>query len=86
MNVRYIGRKTVDIFGDKLARPIEPTAIVSFKESDEPVAVAILEATGYSYDLFRDGDSLWAEIPVDSKEDFRDFMAEWKDGKEAYNL
>ena len=29
MNVQYKGRQTVNSFGDKLARPLEPAAIVS---------------------------------------------------------
>lgn len=86
MNVRYQGRITEDTFGEKLSRPIEPAAIVSFREDEEPVAIAILDSTGYDYDVFGEQDMLWAEVPVDNKADYQDFMREWKEGKEAYNL
>lgn len=86
MNVRYEGRITKDAFGEKLSRPIEPAAIVSFKEDEEPVVIAILDATGYGYDVFGEPGMMWAQVAVDGKDDYRDFMREWKEGKEAYNL
>lgn len=86
MNVRYVGRKTVDIFGDKLAKPFPPAAIVSFTENEQDIAVAILESTGYEYDVFDEPGFMYAEVAVDGKEDYKDFMREWKAGKEAHNL
>ena len=47
--------------------------------------VAILEETGYDFDIFGEPGFLWAEVAVDGKEDYKDFMKEWKAGKEAYN-
>ena len=85
MNVQYKGRQMVDSFGSKLVRPLDPVAIISFDEEDEDKVVAILEATGYDFDLFGDPGFLWAEVTVDGKEDYKDFMKEWKAGKEAYN-
>lgn len=46
MNVQYKGRQTVNSFGDKLVRPLEPAAIISFTEEEEDKVVAILEETG----------------------------------------
>ena len=43
MNVQYKGRKTVDAFGEKLARPFDPVAIVSFSDEEYDTDVAILE-------------------------------------------
>ncbi len=86
MNVRYQGRITEDTFGEKLSRPIEPAAIVSFREDEVLVAIAILDATGYDYGLFGTPDALWAEVAVKNKDDYQNFMREWKEGKEAYNL
>lgn len=86
MNVQYKGRHTVNSFGDKLARPLEPAAIISFTEEEEGKVVAILEETGYDFDIFGELGFLWAEVAVDGKEDYKDFMKEWKAGKEAYNL
>ena len=48
--------------------------------------IAILEKTGYDFDIFGEPGFLWAEVTVDGKEDYKDFMKEWKAGKEAYNL
>lgn len=86
MNVRYLGRKTVDCFGNKLAKSFPPAAIVSFTEKEEDIAVAILESTGYEYDVFGEPGFLYAEVAVEGKEDYKCFMREWKAGKEAYNL
>lgn len=86
MNVQYRGSKTVDSNGEKLTQPLAPVAIVTFTEREREVAVAILEASGYDYDLFANLDEMFAEVAVDGKEDFKDFMREWKEGKEAYNL
>lgn len=86
MNVRYKGRVTKDTFGEKLSRPFEPIAIVSFKEDETLVVIAILDATGYGYDLFGEPDMMWAQVAVDGKDDYRAFMREWKKWKEAYNL
>lgn len=86
MNVQYKGRKTADAFGEKLARPLDPAAIVSFSDEEYDTVVAILEETGYDYDLFGEPGFCWAEVAVDGKEDYKDFMKEWKAGKEAYNL
>lgn len=86
MNVQYRGSKTVDGNGEKLTRPLTPVAIVTFSEREREIAVAILEASGYDYDLFADHDEMFAEVAVDGKEDYKDFMREWKAGKEAYNL
>lgn len=86
MKVQYRGRRVVDTFGDRLAKPLAPVAIVTFTERERESAVAILEASGYDYDLFADHDEMFAEVAVDSKEDYKDFMREWKAGKEAYNL
>ena len=85
MNVQYKGRQTVNSFGDKLVRPLEPAAIISFTEEEEDKVVAILEETGYDFDIFGEPGFLWAEVAVDGKEDYKDFMKEWKVGKEAYN-
>ena len=85
MNVQYKGRQAVNSFGDKLARPLEPAAIISFTEEEEDKVVAILEKTGYDFDIFGEPGFLWAEVAVDGKEDYKDFMKEWKAGKEAYN-
>ena len=52
MNVQYKGRQTVNSFGDKLVRPLEPAAIISFTEEEEGKVVAILEETGYDFDIF----------------------------------
>ena len=41
MNVQYKGRQTVNSFGDKLARPLEPAAIISFTEEEEDKVVAM---------------------------------------------
>ena len=81
MNVQYKGRQTVNSFGDKLARPLEPAAIISFTEEEEDKV-----KTGYDFDIFGEPGFLWAEVTVDGKEDYKDFMKEWKAGKEAYNL
>ena len=86
MNVQYKGRQTVNSFGDKLVRPLKPAAIISFTEEEEDKVVAILEETGYDFDIFGEPGFLWAEVAVDGKEDYKDFMKEWKAGKEAYNL
>lgn len=86
MNVKYKGRKTTDSFGDKLARPLEPAAIISFAEEEADKVVAILEETGYDFDIFGEPGLLWAQVTVDGKEDYKDFMKEWKAGKEVYNL
>ena len=86
MNVQYKGRQTVNSFGDKLVRPLEPAAIISFTEEEEDKVIAILEKTGYNFDIFGEPGFLWAEVTVDGKEDYKDFMKEWKAGKEAYNL
>ena len=48
--------------------------------------VAILEETGYDFDIFGEPGFIWAEVAVDGKEDYKDFMKEWKADKEAYNL
>lgn len=85
MNVQYKGRQTVNSFGDKLVRPLEPAAIISFTEEEEDKVIAILEKTGYDFDIFGELGFLWAEVTVDGKEDYKDFMKEWKAGKEAYN-
>lgn len=42
MNVQYKGRQMVNSFGDKLVRPLEPAAIISFTEEEEDKVVAIL--------------------------------------------
>ena len=52
MNVQYKGRQTANSFGDKLVRPLEPAAIISFTEEEEDKVVAILEETGYDFDIF----------------------------------
>lgn len=39
MNVQYKGRQTVNFFGDKLVRPLEPAAIISFTEEEEDKVV-----------------------------------------------
>ena len=56
----------------------------SYEEYNE--VLAILEETGYDFDFFGEPGFLWAEVTVDGKEDYKDFMKEWKAGKEAYNL
>lgn len=86
MRACYKGRQTVDAFGEKLARPLEPVAIVTFTYEEYNKALAILEETGYDFDLFGEPGFLWAEVAVDGKEDYKDFMKEWKAGKEEYNL
>lgn len=70
MNVQYKGRQTVNSFGDKLVRPLEPAAIISFTEEEEGKVVAILEETGYDFDIFGEPGFLWAEVAVDGKEDY----------------
>ena len=47
--------------------------------------IAILQETGYDFDIFGEPGFLWAEVAVDGKEDYKDFMKEWKAGKEAHN-
>lgn len=74
MNVQYKGRQTVNSFGDKLVRPLEPAAIISFTEEEEGKVVAILEETGYDFDIFGEPGFLWAEVAVDGKEDYTDAM------------
>ena len=74
MNVQYKGRQTVNSFGDKLARPLEPAAIISFTEEEEDKVIAILEKTGYDFDIFGEPGFLWAEVTVDGKEDYKDFV------------
>lgn len=60
MNVQYKGRQTVNSFGDKLARPLEPAAIISFTEEEEDKVVAILQETGTtSTSLESRGSSGW---------------------------
>lgn len=86
MRVCYKGRQTVDAFGEKLTRPLKPAAIVTFSYEEYNEVLAILEETGYDFDLFGEPGFLWAEVTVDGKEDYQDFMKEWKAGKEAYNL
>lgn len=86
MRVCYKGRQTVDAFGEKLARPLKPAAIVTFSYEEYNEVLAILEETGYDFDFFGEPGFLWAEVAVDGKEDYKDFMKEWKAGKEAYNL
>lgn len=76
MNVRYIGRKKEDCFGNKLAKPFPPIAIVSFTEKEEDIAVAILESTGYEYDVFGEPGALHADVVVEGKEDYMRFMQE----------
>ena len=86
MNVQYKGRQTVDFFGGKLARPLEPATIISFSEEEEDKVMAILEETGYDFDIFGEPGFCWAQVTVGGKEDYKEFMKEWKAGKEAYNL
>lgn len=86
MRVCYKGQQTVDAFGEKLARPLAPVAIVTFTYEEYNKALAILEETGYDFDLFGEPGFLWAEVAVDGKEDYKDFMKEWKADKEAYSL
>lgn len=63
MNVQYKGRQTVNSFGDKLVRPLEPAAIISFTEEEEDKVVAILEETGYDFDIFGDRGSSGRKWP-----------------------
>ena len=57
-------------------------AIVTFTYEEYNKALAILEETGYDFDLFGEPGFLWAEVAVDGKEGYKDFMKEWKAGKE----
>lgn len=86
MNVQYKGRQMVDSFGGKLARTLEPAAIVSFTEAEEDKVVAILAETGYDFGIFGEPGFCWAQVTIGGKEDYKEFMKEWKAGKEAYNL
>ena len=85
MMVRYQGRQTVDAFGERLTRPLKPAAIVTFTEEESDKASAILEKTGYDFDIFGEHGFLWAQVTVECKEDYKDFMKEWKAGKREYN-
>lgn len=85
MNVRYRGRQTVNTFGEKLARPLEPAAIVTFAEDEIYEVKSILMETDYDYHFFGEDGCFWALVPVDSKDDYKEFMEEWKAGKEAYD-
>ena len=67
MNVQYRGRQTVNSFGDKLVRPLEPAAIISFTEEEEDKVVAILKDTVYEFNIFGEPVFLWAEVSVDGK-------------------
>ena len=85
MNVRYMGRKTVDSFGDKLARPLKPAAIITFSEAEVYEVNSILLGMDYDYHFFGESDFLWAQVDVDGKDDYKAFMKEWRAGKEAYH-
>ena len=84
MNVRYKGRQTVDAFGEKLARPLEPAAIITFSEEEIYEVKSILLGMDYDYHFFGEDGFFWAQVDVDGKDDYKDFMKEWKAEKEAY--
>lgn len=48
--------------------------------------VAILAETGYDFGIFGEPGFCWAQVTIGGKEDYKEFMKEWKAGKEAYNL
>ena len=86
MKIEYRGMQKTNSFGEKLARPLTPCAVVSFHESESEIAMAIIEGSGYEYDVFGDGDECWANVPVDDRADYNEFKQMWKEGKKAYNV
>ena len=84
MRVCYKGRQTVDAFGEKLARPLKPAAIITFTEAEIYEVKSILLDMDYDYHFFGEPDFFWAQVDVDGKDDYKDFMKKWKAGKETY--
>lgn len=85
MHVKYRGRQTTDTFGEKLARPLEPAAIITFSATEIYAVKSILLDMDYDYHFFGEYDFYWAQVDVHGKDDYQDFMKEWQAEKEAYN-
>lgn len=85
MKARYFGKKTVrNEFGDITAR-YDPTVEISYAEADADAVKTWLSETGYSYDLYGNGDgTFFANVYVEDRADADDFLTEWKAAKKTF--
>lgn len=82
MKLTYLGKELVhDDFGNVTKR-FDPCAQLEYKESETEEVMKLLDATGYHYDLFGDGEgACMAMVSLTDRDDFEEFRAEFNDAK-----
>lgn len=82
MKLQYLGKKIErDDFGNVKKR-FAPCAQLEYKEAETKAVMELLDATGYRYDLFGDGDENGvAMVTLADREDFEEFRAEFNNAK-----
>ena len=60
-------------------------AVIDAPNSEQDKIEALLDDLGYRYDAFGDSEDAVYYVPVDDKDDYKDFVERWKEAKKAYN-